>query len=120
MDQPEAEAKDDIGQLQPSVNIAIAESSETKGEVNLFPPQGSPEPSIDVEDKTGLLQNLPVVASTFPEHLSSSEPEISLIDVQDNNFSAEAQIGTHTNVDSSPVYPAIFSVKVAGAQGIVL
>jgi hypothetical protein len=114
-DEPEAEV---LGQLPQSINVAIAEASETK---TLVPQRGSSEPLIRPEDEPCPSKELPaIVASTFPEPRSSAEPEISLIDVQDNNFSADAQIGTNTNVDSNTVSPVIFSVKVAGAQGIVL
>lgn len=79
-----------------------------------------PEPSIDVEDKTGLLQGLPVVASTFPDLISSSEPEISMTATQENDFSAATQIDTHATVNSSLVSTTMISVEVAVAQGIVI
>ena len=119
-DEPEVEPKGDMEQLQPSANVAIAEASETKCEVSaltLLPPEGFPEPLIHSEDKSGLSSDLPGVALASPDPFSSSDQEKSLTDIQDN---LSAQIGTHPIVNSSPVSSTIFSVRVAGAQGIVL
>jgi hypothetical protein len=46
VDEREAEPRGDLSELQPSVDLAIAETSETKPEVTLVPKQGSPEPLI--------------------------------------------------------------------------
>jgi len=123
VDEREADPKDNLVQLQPSVNIAIAETSETEPEVStptLLPPQGSPDASIQVEDKPGLPENSPVFASTFPDLISSSEPQNLMTDAQENNFSADAQIDTHTALNPTPGLSTMIAVKVTGAQGIVL
>jgi len=121
MDEREAGPMGHLSQLQPSVNLPIiGEDSETKPEVTLLPPQGSPELLIHSEDTPGLSNGEPVIASTVPDSISSSDPEISLADIQDNNVSTGEQIGKHATVNSTPVSSTIFSVKVDGAQGIVL
>jgi hypothetical protein len=121
VDEREAGPMGHLGQFQPSVNLAIiAEDSETKPEVTSILPQGSPELLIHSEDTPGLSKSLPVRASKFPDSISFSEPEIALTHIQDNNVSTEGQIGTHATVNSASVSSTIFSVKVAGAQGIVL
>jgi len=73
LDDREAEPRGDLSELQPSVDLAIAETSETKPEVTLVPKQGSPEPLIHSEYKPAPSKDLPVVASTFLDPISLSE-----------------------------------------------
>jgi len=122
-DEPEAEPKGGLEQLQPSADVAIAEASETKREVStlaLLPPEGLPDSLIYSEHKPDPSNDLPVVVSSSLDPFSSSQQEKSFTDIQDNEFSAEAQLGINTTVNSSPVSPTIVSVKVAEAQGNIL
>jgi hypothetical protein len=120
VDEREAEPKGDLGDLQPFLNLAIAEASETNPEVTLVPPQGSPEALIQSEDKPAPSKDLSIIASTFPDPISFSEQANLLTDIRDDNFSAEGQISTHAAVNATFASSPMISVEVAGTQCIVL